>query len=239
MKRILFFCCLMGLVFSAHADVKSTFFKKADSFLEEHVNEEGMVAYKAIKGSPSDLNELVGLIEKFPVAQASSSEKKAFYINAYNLLVIDGIVANYPVKQPLDIDGFFDKKKKKVGGEQLTLNQIENEKLRAVYKDARIHFVLVCAAKGCPKLMDYAYKPTDVEKRLTERTRATLNDDYFIRVKPDDNTVLVSEIFKWYKEDFTTGGKSIVDYINKYRTRKVSTTYTQGYYPYVWKLNEQ
>ena len=39
----------------------------------------------------------------------------------------------------------------------MTLNDLENERLRKPYNDPRIHFALVCAAKGCPGLSREAY----------------------------------------------------------------------------------
>ena len=50
----------------------------------------------------------------------SQIEKTAFWINAYNLIVIKAIVENYPINSPMDFAGFFDSKKHPVAGEKLT-----------------------------------------------------------------------------------------------------------------------
>ncbi|MCP4521940.1 MAG: DUF547 domain-containing protein [Cytophagales bacterium] len=239
-KNILISVLCMFLWQGAFAGTEQTnaFFSKADAFFKKHVKN-GLVDYKAIKQNPTELNALVSQISTMKLSEQKGNTHKAFYINSYNILVIKGIVNNLPTKSPLDIAGFFDKKKYKVAGEMMILNDVENKKIRAIYNDARIHFVLVCAAKGCPKIVPYAYKPATLDRQLEERTKVTLNDSTFIRVKANANTVLVSEIFKWYKQDFVTGGKSIVDYVNQYRKTKISTSYKQDYYPYNWQLNIQ
>ncbi|HEY6930511.1 MAG TPA: DUF547 domain-containing protein, partial [Thermoanaerobaculia bacterium] len=79
-------------------------------------------------------------------ASMSADERKAFYIDAYNVIAIETILEN-PGKKITDIDGAFKSAKHRVGGEMLTLDEIEN-KLREL-KDARIHFAIVCASKSC------------------------------------------------------------------------------------------
>ena len=59
------------------------------------------------------------------LSSASAESKKAFYINAYNLIVIYQVSKFYPLKSPLDKSGFFDKVKHQVAGEALTLNALE------------------------------------------------------------------------------------------------------------------
>ena len=62
----------------------------------------------------------------------------------------------YPVKSIRDIDGAFDGIRRRIGGEPLTLDEIEN-RLRET-RDARIHFAIVCASKSCPPLATRAYR---------------------------------------------------------------------------------
>ena len=160
---------------------------------------------------------------------------KAFEINAYNILVIKGIVDRYPVESPLTIAGFFDGNKYRVGGELMTLNDLEKKRLLPRTQDARLHFVLVCAAIGCPPLADFAYTPDGLDQVLASRTHQVLNDDNFLR--PQGSSVLFSKIFKWYKSDFTTAG-SVWDYINQYRDPSLNPGPVQ-YYSYDWSLNAQ
>lgn len=213
-----------------------TFFSTTDTFFKTHVKN-GRVDYKAIAENPTALNELVDLAQNATVSLQEPSEYQAFWINTYNLLVIKGIVAHYPLKSPLDVDGFFDKQNYKVGGKIITLNAIENEVLRANFpNEPRFHFVLVCAGLGCPPIINEAYTPKKIETQLQRQTTKALNDSNFIRVEA--NMVKVSQIFEWYKGDFEKAG-GIVAFINKFKTSKLPDTIELGYYPYNWTLNSK
>ena len=213
------------------------FFTKADTFFKTYVKE-GRVAYAEIKSNPDALNELLKMAENISVSVQDGADYQSFWINGYNLLVIQGIVQNYPVKSPLDVSGFFDKTKRSIGGTQISLNDIENKLLRAKFPgEARFHFVLVCAGLGCPPIINEAYLPSALDAQLERQTNKAINDPEFIRV--NKNKVKVSQIFEWYKGDFTQNGKSVVDYINLYRTEKLPENSKVSYYTYDWTLNEK
>lgn len=214
----------------------SDFNNQIDAFFAAHVNA-GKIDYKTIEGNQATLNELLELGQNVSLSGASAAQVKAFWINAYNLAVIKGIIDNYPIKSPLDKKGFFDKTTYSLAGKKITLNDIENKMIRPVYNDARIHFVLVCGANGCPPIINKAYKATTLDAQLEEQTKKALNNDAFIRVK--GNKVQVSEIFKWYQEDFVTSKSSLVDYINQFRKTPIATDAKVSYYSYDWKLNAQ
>lgn len=166
----------------------------------------------------------------------TGDQEKAFLINAYNLFVIKGIVDHYPIAGPLEIDGFFDKKTFSLRGKKTTLNQLEKETLAKQFPDPRLHFALVCAAIGCPKLAAFAYNGKELENQLEQQTRKVINDGDFIRV--NGGSLEVSQIFNWYAEDF--GGKNeIVPFIQKYHNLKVKFSPTYTFYEYDWTLNEQ
>jgi len=210
------------------------FLLKADSFLETYVTD-GRVKYAAIKERPDALNLLLASAQNISVATSDAVNYQAFWINAYNLLVIQGIVRNFPLKSPLDVAGFFDKIIYEIGGEQITLNAIENKLLRANFPtEARFHFVLVCAGLGCPPIINSAYKPATLDAQLQEQTVKALNDPNFIKVEKDK--VGISQLFDWYAEDFVRDG-TVVDFINTYRTEKLPENVKVSYYPYDWNLN--
>ncbi len=212
------------------------FFKRTDTFLNTYVKN-GLVNYKAIKENPSELNGILDLAKGITVSKDDTKAYQAFWINGYNIQVIKGIVDNYPVKSPLDINGFFDKTKRDIGGKEITLNDIENKLLRGNFpSEARFHFVLVCAGLGCPPIINEAYAPERLEEQLQQQTALALNNSSFIRTK--GKKVLLSQIFEWYKTDFTQGGTTEIEYVNQYRKEKFDTKLKVGYYPYDWTLNE-
>ncbi|MEM9672338.1 MAG: DUF547 domain-containing protein [Cyclobacteriaceae bacterium] len=216
----------------------SKFTEGTDQLLEGHVKD-GLVDYQALAKEQESVKELYQQIGSMSLDGASDAEKKAFYINAYNIITIYQIIENYPVKSPMNINGFFDKKKHQVAGESLTLNQLEKERLLKNHFDARAHFVLVCAALSCPPLADFAYQAEQLDEQIEEKTRQALNNPEFIRVNKGKKKVLVSKIFDWYKSDFTKDQSSVLAYINQYRDEKIPDSYKLGYYEYDWSLNDQ
>ncbi len=213
-----------------------SFFEKSDTFFKTYVSN-GKVAYGKIHADPSELHAILELAKGLEVKVSDAKNYQAFWINAYNIAVIKGINDNYPIKSPLSKAGFFDKVNYDVGGKQVTLNDIENKLLRAKFKDARIHFVLVCGAIGCPPLISEAYLPGTLDAQLDEQTRLAINGN-FIKVNVKKKKVLGSEILKWYKEDFVREGNEI-DYLNKYRDEKIPSEYKLSYFTYDWALNKQ
>lgn len=216
-----------------------TFFIKTDKFLASYVNDNGQVNYADLKKNPAALNALTDFMAKADLSNADASTKKAFYINAYNITMIAAIVEKYPIASPLDDEDIFTGETHLIAGEKLTLEQIEKEKLLATTGDERLHFVLVCAAKGCPPLFNRAFFPNQVEFQIKQRTRVALNDTYFVRVDGKNKQVGVSQIFKWYADDFKKDGLDVLTYINRFRNTTFPPDYKVTYYEYDWSLNEQ
>ncbi|WP_109302459.1 DUF547 domain-containing protein [Aquimarina sp. AU474] len=233
MKRI----AIILIIFSVQLGFSQSttdFFAKADTFFKTYVSN-GRVKYNAIKKDPTSLDELLAIAAKIQVTKGKPKTFQAFYINAYNLSVIKGVVNKYPVKSPTSIKGFFDKTKYTIAGKGTTLNDLENKILRKNFPaEARFHFALVCAGLGCPPIIASAYKPSSLEQQLQKQAVKALNNPSFIKVK--GKRVQLSQIFEWYKVDFTRDGTEI-DYVNKFRKEKIPSNAKVSYYPYDWTLN--
>ncbi|WP_299113504.1 DUF547 domain-containing protein [uncultured Winogradskyella sp.] len=232
-KHILILIALVGT--NLQAQNLNDFFNQSDAFFKANVKN-GKVAYSRINDNPEGLNAVLAIAEGVSVSESDSKNYQAFWINAYNLSVIKGIIDNYPTKSPLDNSGFFDKTTYSLGGKQITLNDIEHKLLRPKFKDPRFHFVLVCGALGCPPLISKAYLPSTLETQLEAQTKKAINGS-FLKVKK--NKVSASKIMEWYKEDFTMNGATEIDFINKYRTEKILAKSKLSYFEYNWNLNKQ
>lgn len=234
---------IIGLLFivtnGVYASTSVTqFIQGADQLLKKEVKQ-GQVDYQNIKNNFQFIDKLYQQIRNTTLDGATENEKKAFYINAYNIIVIHEIAKYYPLKSPMDKSGFFDQVKHRIAGEELTLNALESKKIVRPYQDPRIHFALACAAKSCPSLASFAYVPEKLDEQLDARTRLSLNDPEFIRADQQKKNVEVSKIFDWYKNDFTQNGQSILDFINKYRDHKIPADFKVNFYEYNWQLNDQ
>lgn len=238
MKKVLPILLLVLYFNQSFSQDLTVFFNKTNDFLKANVKD-GKVDYAGIHSNQDDLNELLNIAVAIDVSKNDAENYQAFWINSYNLSVIKGIIDHYPTKSPLNHSGFFDKTTYKLGGKNITLNDIEHKLLRAQFKDPRYHFVLVCGAIGCPPLINEAYLPNTLDKQLSTQTSLAMNGDYFIKVNEKKKRVEGSEILKWYKEDFTMNGTSEIDFINLYRTKKIPDNYKLTYSIYNWNINKQ
>ncbi len=234
MTRILLtfvFILVANLTFSQ----VDNFFIQTDDFLSKHI-ENGLVNYKKIAEQPEDLAALVGQIANYNLAGKIQNEQVAFYINAYNLLVIHSIIGSYPIQSPNDIKGFFTVQRHRVARVSMTLNELEKE-LFNKYPNAEYHFVLVCGAKGCPPIIPEAYTPDKLSAQLQRQTRLALNNNDFTQVDAAKTSVKLSQIFNWYKADFNKEG-GWRDFINRYKTVPIPDHYKASYYDYDWSIND-
>ncbi len=146
-------------------------------------------------------------------ATMTPDERKAFYINAYNATAIEALLEN-PGKGIRDIGGVFNRTKHRVGGEMLTLDDIEN-RLRDM-KDARIHFAIVCASKSCPPLAPRAYTAAGVNEALDRQGRAFVNDPSRNVVDRAHGRVALSKIFQWDRKEFERDGGTLLKFVSKF-----------------------
>lgn len=237
MKKQLIVVLIVLISLEGFAQDLNAFFNKADAFFKTYVSN-GLVAYSSIHSNPESLNGLLKMAEDISVTKNDANNYQAFWINAYNLSVIKGVIDNYPTNSPLDNKGFFDKTTYSLGGKQITLNDIEHKLLRAQFNDARFHFVLVCGAVGCPSLINQAYLPGTLDAQLEKQTKLAINGSFLI-VDTKKKRVQASQIMEWYKGDFTMNGKTEIDFINTYRTEKLDSKYKLSYFPYDWNVNKQ
>lgn len=216
---------------------EKAFFSQADKFFNKFVTNGGMVHYQKLHEDPAPLKQLTNQIAHADFDALEGAKLKAFYINAYNLLTIQQVVKHYPIASPNDVPDFFDGIEHQVAGKSMTLNQLEKKTLFQQFPDARMHFALVCAAKGCPPLWPHAYQPDQLDEQLTKITRRALMDDEFIRVNAKNRIVRISKIFKWYKQDFLKASSSLLGYINDHRPKQLAADSRVRYYAYNWDLN--
>ncbi|NVK65311.1 MAG: DUF547 domain-containing protein [Flavobacteriales bacterium] len=212
-------------------------YKNLNSLLSTYVSSSGNVNYAGIKANKSKLDEILKEFESnYPGSGWSSAQKLTYWINAYNIYTIKLIVDNFPTSSITKITAKpWHKKFIQLGGQTYSLNQIENDVIRKRFNEPRIHFALNCASESCPILLNRAYTPGSVYGQMTTQTKRFLNDTS--KNTYGKKEVQISQIFQWYEEDFTKGGKTVFDFINKYRTDqldKQKITYKE----YSWDLND-
>lgn len=153
-------------------------------------------------------------------------QQLAFLINAYNAFTIELILTEWPdIDSIRDIGGFWRSPWKRefisLLGESVSLDQIEHEWIRGSgrYQEPRIHFAVNCASIGCPALRSEAYTGERLDEQLEDQTYLFLSDQSRNRLK-NNQTLLLSEIFDWYREDFEGGNmgyQRLEDFLLNYR----------------------
>lgn len=203
--------------------------------LTKYVNDKGDVNYKAFQNDNASLDTYLNhLAENSPEKAWSKNEKLAYYINLYNAATVKLILDNYPTKSIKDIKNPWGKDWVKTGDGVISLGDIEHKILRKM-NEPRIHFAINCASFSCPKLLNKAFTAAQMEEQLNATTLGFIND--ITRNVISEEKIQLSNIFKWYKKDFTENG-SLVDYISPYTEMKINNNTDIDYLKYDWNLNE-
>lgn len=207
------------------------------------------IRYAALKASPAELDAYLtelSSVKATDFAKWPRDQRLAFLLNAYNAFTVKIVVDHYPVKSIKDIGGLLGSpwKRKFVPllGRTISLDDLEHVWIRPEYDEPRIHFAVVCASVGCPRLQREAFRATDLDAQLATATREFLGDRRWNRVTP--KAVEVSSIFKWYGSDwgdskalrtFLATGLELSDPIRKdFLAGEIPLKFTS----YDWSLND-
>jgi len=234
-----------------------------DQILEAYVDSLGRVDYLALKKSRQLLDaytDSLGLYSphSHPALFPSRNHSLAYWINAYNALVLKGVVDAYPIESVKDIkilNGFFRRTSFIVGGRALTLDAIENQIIRPQFKDARIHAVVNCAAASCPALEKRAFTGEDLHERLQAAFFRFANDPQYVFLDRQNEKLHLSKILDWYGNDFThwfptehisgVSKPTLIAYLSLYLPTEDSTYLRQhpdidiSFNDFDWALNQQ
>ncbi len=214
-----------------------------DALLKKHVHKNGDVNYEGFISDQAMLDSYLNQLSSNPPKNnASSNEKMAYWINAYNAFTVKLIIENYPVQSIKDIagnipmvDSPWDIKFFIIGGQNFDLNTIEHEILRKEFNDPRIHFAINCASFSCPRLRNEAFNASSLEAQLEEQTTVFINNPAKNTIT--ENSLQISKIFDWFKSDFKNAG-SVQEFIAKYAKVKLDTSIKIHYRDYDWSLNK-
>lgn len=220
----------------AQGSLPVDFFKQTDLFLKTYVVD-GTVKYQSIQKNKIAIQKLEKSIQNIAPEKLDANTRKAFFVNAYNLLVIVKLQKKMPKSKVTEISDFFTKEDIKIGGKWISLDDLEKTLLFKEFPDPRLHLVLVCGAKGCPPLLNRAYLPATLEPQLEERMRVLCNDTNFIQYDPSMGICGLNMIFQWYEKDFLKSNKSVLEFINRYRINIISAQVKIKFYNYDWRVN--
>lgn len=224
-----------------------------NSLLAKYVDTKGFVNYKSWKASAADQQSLDAYIQhlsaaSFP-ANATREAKLAFWINAYNAVTVKGILKEYPTtsihNHTAKVVGYNIWKDLQllVEGRSYSLEAIEHEVLRKM-GEPRIHFAIVCASIGCPRLLNEAYTADKLDEQLTVNTKAFFADPTKFNTDTRTGTIQVSPILSWFANDFGGSTAAQMKTIAPYVPAQAQALASSGnarvkYLGYDWGLNDQ
>ena len=228
---IIFAAILISFIEKSQEDA-TTIHDEYNQLLTRYVSKEGIVNYKEFKNEQQKLTQYIAKLKNTPPQDSwTSNEQLAYWINLYNSLTINLLLKNYPIESITKIDKAWDTKIVTIDNKDYTLNSIENEVIRPIFSEPRIHFAVNCGAKSCPKLLNEAFTAQKLESQLQRQAISFINNTSLNEI--NENKISISKIFEWYAVDFG----SITTYINNYTTTKVKKDAEVSYLEYDWGLN--
>ena len=204
-----------------------SFHDKCADILGSFVNDKGMVDYNTLKRKRLELNQLLEEFDQLDPNEYNSwpkEDKIAFWINAYNIKMLNIIVKNYPIKSsrilrlfwPPDsirhIKGIWDKYKFIVMEEEFTLAEIDRRFFRKEFAEPRVFFAVSHASLSSPPLRNEPYCGHKLYEQLDDQAKRFLSTPRGFHIDKNKQTVYLSAIFQqtWYGKEF----------LNKYGTDK-------------------
>ncbi len=222
------------------------------------------VDYDAVLADQRELRRFVATLavagpRSTPERFSTEPERLAYYLNAYNALVLFAVIDNWPIGSVHDVRGWLDPRAGfgffyglsfPLDGEEVNLYDLENEVIRG-FLDARIHAALNCASRSCPALTPHAFDPAELEMQLDEVTRAFCSSPPHVVVDDDATQVHLSAIFDWYRPDFEEHARrlgrpaTVLDFCAELAwpataaalERAIRGDYEVVFEPYDWSLN--
>jgi hypothetical protein len=200
---------------------------------------------------------LASLSAQDPELKTDKPEQLAFWINAYNAFTLKLICDNYPLKSISELHAgglivgsvlgrtAWDRKFITIHGKLYSLGDIEHKILRPKFKEPRIHFAIVCAARGCPPLRSEAYEPQFIDTQLDNQAKKFLNQMRKNAFDLKTRTAYISPIFSWFKNDFGGQSAAVLKFLAPFLPadirediEKNSAAWKIRYTNYDWSLNE-
>ena len=264
-RRAIISIALCAALMPATAVFSQTFdhgYTAWDALLKKHVkwlpdNKQSKANYRSFAADRTELGKVLADLSAVSQAQFNAFSKEqqmAFLINAYNAFTVEIILTKYPDIKSIKELGLFNRGPWKnefftLLGAKRHLDWIEHEQLRPKYSEPRVHVAVNCASIGCPALFPEAFTASRMEAMLEDGMRRFLGDR--TRNKFEGGKLQVSNIFKWFKEDFEKGHKGFAkleDVFAKYadlltpdataQAQIKAKTVSISHLDYDWSLND-
>ena len=222
------------------------------SFLTKYVmtNKEdiNLIDYSHITQEDSTtLNKYITRMSQVDIKNYNRDEQLAYWLNLYNAIVVQTIAKHYPIATVQEVNispGLFNtgpwgSTLVTVMGEPLSLDDIHNRIIRAVWNDPRTHYALNDGSIGAANLSKEAFQGAKINAQLNEAAYTYINSLRYVQVI--DGKLVVSKIYEWYLDDFGGSEADLIHHLSQYASKKLLQSFQKiskiDGYVYNWHLN--
>ena len=177
------------------------------------------------------MKRIVQLLAEVDPARLNRDQQLAYYLNLYNVTVVNLLMENRQVKSIRDLStdplirfNIFRKDLVLNKSGKISLKRLEDEIIREGFKDPRIHFAINCAARSCPPIRQEAFTGSKVNSQLDDQARAFFAHPHLgarLEVKGGTLVIHLTKIMdtgSWFGEDFEKWGGGRAVFLRKYLT---------------------
>jgi hypothetical protein len=184
-----------------------------DQILDVNVRD-GLVYYRALQSTRGALDRYAASLN-VPAATYegwSREAKMAFWVNAYNVFVLQTVVSRYPIRGTSSaypassirqIPGAFDTAKHRAAGKSVSLDEIEKTILPE-FKEPRLYLALGRGAVGSGRLRSEAYTAARLAEQLESIQSEFVTRQRLMQVDRTGGQVAVTPIVSWHEAEFST-----------------------------------
>lgn len=237
--------------FAERADSDNPYLQALPSWentLKRFVDTQGRTDFKSLANDTAEIEMFIAAVAEVSPASnpelfTSTEQVLAYHINAYNALAMWGVIER---GIPNDFSSFFKRasffkfRSVVIGGKKTNLYDYENRVIRPL-NEARVHFVLNCMVRDCPRLPTTVFTPETLERDLQAASVEFFSTSRNVKVDHSEKTVGFSGILKFYTKDYVESGKKqdLIPYVNQFIEQAIPLEYKVGFIDYDWTVNQQ
>jgi hypothetical protein len=185
--------------------------RSLDQILDVNVRD-GFVYYRALRSERGRLDRYAASLN-VPAAtydRWTREEKMAFWVNAYNVFVLQTVIGRYPIRgrsatypsaSIRQIPGAFEQTRHRVAGRSVTLDEIE-KKILPEFKEPRLYLALGRGAVGSGRLRSEAYTADRIAAQLDAIQKEFVTQGTMLKIDRGSGQVAVTPIVSWHEEEF-------------------------------------
>ena len=249
------FLALLAVLVAPVAAAAPPDYKVWGELLSKYYDPAKGMNYKALKANDKKaMDDLRHQMATVDVLALSRPDQLAYWINLYNINVVGLVADHYPISSIKDLstDPFiklnvFKKDSVQTKKGAISLNDVENDKIRDGFKDPRIHFAINCAAKSCPPIRTEPFEGARISDQLDDQVRKFLNGPNGARLEKNGVQVVVhvTKIMDWFSADFQKWSGGQIAFLKRFvsgdKRNQMDASGNQidlKFDDYDWKLND-